>query len=37
MIFESLFRLSILILIGVMFNTAVKSYTQNKQDERDYR
>jgi len=37
MIVESIFGLIILILLGLMFSIAIKSYTQDDKDERDYR
>ena len=37
MIAESIFSLIILVLLGLMFSIAVKSYAQDEKDERDYK
>jgi len=37
MIMESVFALIILVLLGLMFSIAIKSYTQDDKDERDYK
>lgn len=37
MIFESFLGLIIIILLSLMFSMAVKSYTKDKHDERDYK
>jgi len=37
MIIESIFGLIILILLGLMFSIAIKSYIQDEKDEREYK
>jgi len=37
MIVESIFGLIILVLLGLMFSIAIKSYTQDEKEERDYK
>lgn len=37
MVMESVFALIILVLLGLMFSIAIKSYTQDEKDERHYK
>jgi len=37
MVAESIFGLIVLVLLGLMLSVAVKSYTQDEKEERDYK